>query len=145
MEICERLSLHKPIVEQSEYNMFTRDRLEKEYRRIYSEYKYGTTIWSPLSGGLLSGKYNDGVIPEGSRYDNHKFLDYKWQKLMGPENKDKTCAMMRILADYAKELGFSQAQLALAWCIANRDVTTALLGFTRLEQVDENLKAIELY
>ena len=109
IEICERLSLHKPIVEQPQYNMLHRDTFEKEYRRIFSEYKYGTTVWSPLAGGILSGKYNDGVIPEGSRYDNHKILDRIWTTYMGPTKKDETLKKLNALADYAKELGYSQA------------------------------------
>jgi aryl-alcohol dehydrogenase-like predicted oxidoreductase len=68
IEICERYNLHKPIVEQPQYSMLVRDAFEKDYRRLFSEYKYGTTIWSPLAGGILAGKYNDGVAPEGSRY-----------------------------------------------------------------------------
>ena len=78
VEICERLNLHKPFFEQPQYNMLYRSKFESENRRLYAEYKYGTTIWSPLAGGILSGKYNDGNIPEGSRYDNHKFLDSVW-------------------------------------------------------------------
>lgn len=143
--ICERLGLHKPIVEQPQYNLFVRDRFEKEYRRLYSEYKYGTTIWSPLAGGLLAGKYNSGIIPEGSRYDNHKqMLDSTWQKYMGPEKKDSTIAKLIALDTIAKELGYTQAQVALAWCIANKDVSTCILGFTKISQVEENLKAVEL-
>jgi voltage-dependent potassium channel beta subunit len=145
IEICERLSLHKPIVEQSQYSMLVRQRFENEYRFVFSEYKYGTTIWSPLAGGILSGKYNSGDIPEGSRYDNHKNLDTIWQKHMGPENKDKTLKVLNQLGDIAKDLGYSQAQLALAWAIANKDVSTCILGFTRLSQVEENLKTLELY
>ena len=146
IEICERLNLHKPIVEQPQYNMFVRDRFEKEYRDVFNEYKYGSTIWSPLAGGILAGKYNDGVVPEGSRYDNFSaMLDSSWQKYMGPEKKDVTCAKLRALAELAKSLGFTQAQLALAWSIANKDVSTCILGFTRLEQVSENLVAIDLY
>jgi aryl-alcohol dehydrogenase-like predicted oxidoreductase len=84
IEICEKLNLHKPIVEQPQYSMFIRNRFENEYRRIFSEYKYGSTIWSPLAGGILTGKYNDGNIPEGSRFDNHKWLmDFAWEGFMG--------------------------------------------------------------
>ena len=144
IELCDKLNLHKPIVEQPQYNMFIRDRFEKEYRRIFAENKYGTTIWSPLAGGILSGKYNDGKIPEGSRFDKHK-LDFVWQKYMNEEKRETTLTKLNKLADFAKELGYSQAQLALAWAIANTDVSTCMLGFTRLEQVDENLKALELY
>ena len=125
--------------------MLCRDRFEKEYRRLFSEYKYGTTIWSPLAGGILAGKYNDGKIPEGSRYDNHKILDATWEKYMGPKAKELTLSKLNKLAALAKELGYTQAQLGLAWAIASKDVSTCILGFTRLEQVDENLRAIELY
>jgi voltage-dependent potassium channel beta subunit len=146
IEICERLNLHKPIVEQCQYSMLVRDRFENEYRRLFSENKYGTTIWSPLAGGILAGKYNDGVIPEGSRYDNHKaFLDPIWAKYMGEGKKEATLKKLNALGDLAKENGYSQAQLALAWTIASSDVSTCILGFTRLSQVEENLKAMELY
>ena len=77
IELCEKLNLHKPIVEQSMYNMLGRDRFEKEYRRVFSDYGYGSTIWSPLAGGILTGKYNDGNIPADSRYKKHG-LDYVW-------------------------------------------------------------------
>jgi voltage-dependent potassium channel beta subunit len=145
IELCERLNLHKPIVEQCQYSMLVRDNFEKNYRRLFSEYKYGTTIWSPVAGGILTGKYNDGNIPEGSRYDNHKALDSIWQKFMGPAAKEKTLKVLNELAAYAKELGYTQAQLALAWAIASGDVSTCILGFTRLTQVEENLKSLELY
>jgi len=145
IEICERLNLHKPIVEQCQYSMLVRDRFESEYRRLFSENKYGTTIWSPLAGGILAGKYNDGVIPEGSRYDNHKMLDAIWTKHMGETKKEGTLKKLNALGDLAKENGYSQAQLALAWTIASGDVSTCILGFTKLSQVEENLKALELY
>eukprot|EP00347_Sterkiella_histriomuscorum_P013781 403363388 len=143
IELCERLNLHKPIVEQCQYNMIVRDNFEKGFRRIFSEYKYGTTVWSPLAGGILSGKYNDGNIPTGSRYDNHKYLDSLWQKYM-EKDKENTIKLLQNLGDYAKTLGYTQAQLALAWAVVNQDVSTCILGFSKLEQVDENLKAIEL-
>ena len=145
IEMCERLNLIKPIVEQPEYNMFVRDRFEKEYCRLFSEYKYGTTIWSPLAGGLLSGKYNSGDIPSGSRFDTFSaMLDSTWQKYMGPTKKEESLKKLKELADLAKELGFTQAQLALAWCISNKDVSTCILGFTKTSQVEENLRAVEL-
>jgi voltage-dependent potassium channel beta subunit len=145
IEYCDKENLHKPIVEQCQYNMLCRDNMEKQLRRLFSEQKYGTTIWSPLAGGILSGKYNDGKIPEGSRYEKHKNLDHIWTENMGPEKVEATCVKLNKLADLAKELGYTQAQLALAWSIASSDTTTALLGFSRVEQVDENLKAFELY
>lgn len=126
--------------------MVCRDNLEKNYRRLFSEYKYGTTIWSPLAGGILTGKYNDGNIPAGSRYENHKdFLKGTWDAHFGEENKEKTLKTLNTLGEIATEAGFTQAQLALAWCLANTDVSTVILGFTRLSQVDENIKALELY
>ena len=126
------------------YHMLGREKFEKEYRRVFSEYGYGTTIWSPLAGGILAGKYNDGNIPEGSRYEKHD-LKGIWTKYFGENAKEKTCAKLRALGDLAKAEGFTQAQLALAWAIANRDVSTCILGFTRTSQVEENLKALELY
>ncbi|CDW91092.1 aldo keto reductase family protein [Stylonychia lemnae] len=144
IELCTRLRLHKPIVEQCQYSMLCRDRFEKEYRRLFSETKYGTTIWSPLAGGILSGKYNDGNIPEGSRYDNHKILDRIWQLFMGEAKRESSLKKLNALEKVAKELGYTQAQLSLAWAIANTDVSTCILGFTKLSQVDENLKSIEL-
>jgi voltage-dependent potassium channel beta subunit len=145
IEICERLSLHKPIVEQPQYSMLCRSKFENEFRFLFKEYKYGTTIWSPLAGGILAGKYNDGNIPEGSRYDNHKMLDAIWKKHMGEGVKEVTLKKLNALADIAKELGYTQAQLSLAWAIANTDVSTCILGFSRVSQVEENLKALELY
>jgi len=93
----------------------------------------------------LTSKYNDGTIPAGSRYENHAaMLDSTFQKYFGPANKEKTCSILQKLNQLASELGFTQAQLALAWCIANKDVSTCILGFTKISQVEENLKALEL-
>jgi aryl-alcohol dehydrogenase-like predicted oxidoreductase len=114
--------------------MVRRPLVEKDYRRLYSEYKYGTTIWSPLQGGILTGKYNDGAKPEGSRYDKHgDFLKDTWNSYFNEEKKDSTIKMLKALDDLAKENGFTMAQLALAWCLANTDISTVLLGFTRIE------------
>jgi aryl-alcohol dehydrogenase-like predicted oxidoreductase len=146
IELCERLNLIKPICEQPVYSMVRRDLFEKEYFRIFSEYKYGSTIWSPLAGGILTGKYNDGNIPAGSRYDKHgDFLKSTWNNYFAEDKKEKTIQKLKALEDLAKEVGYSQGQLALAWALANQDVSTILLGFTRLEQIDENMKAIELF
>jgi len=91
IEICERLNLHKPITEQPCYSLVRRDLFEKEYRRLFSEYKYGTTIWSPLAGGILAGKYNNGEIPAGSRYDVHNdFLKGTWNTYFSEEKKPGT-------------------------------------------------------
>ena len=89
--------------------MICRNNFEKNQRRIFSEYRYGSTIWSPLAGGILAGKYNSGEIPEGSRYDNRKELGFIWERSFGPANKEKTVAMLNKLGDLAKEFGFTQA------------------------------------
>jgi voltage-dependent potassium channel beta subunit len=132
IEMCERLNLHKPVVEQAQYNMMVRSNFEKNYRRLFSDYGYGSTIWSPLWGGILSGKYNDGNIPDGSRFADptNKWI---WDRYMGPKTKDKTVEALNKIADIAKELDCTQPQLCLAWAIANKDVSTCLLGFSRLE------------
>jgi aryl-alcohol dehydrogenase-like predicted oxidoreductase len=147
--ICERLGLHKPIVEQCEYSMLRRDNMEKGLRRVFESYKLGTTVWSPLASGILSGKYNDGNVPEDSRFGAKKIgggdiENWVWTKYMDPKIKDDTCKKLRALADLAKEHGYTQPQMCLAWVIANTDVSTAILGFSRVSQIEENLKAIEM-
>jgi voltage-dependent potassium channel beta subunit len=132
IEIADKKNLHKPIVEQAQYSMLVRDRFEKEYRRIFAEYRYGTTIWSPLAGGILTGKYNDGNTPEDSRYANQKSLDRIWVQYFGEGKKEGTLKKLNALGDLAKELGYTQAQLGLAWAIANKDVSTCILGFTKI-------------
>lgn len=124
--------------------MLVRENFEKNYRRIFSEHKYGSTIWSPLASGVLSGKYNDGNIPEGSRFDKNSTLSWIWN-IYFKEGKEATSAKLQKLGEIAKEFGTTQATLALAWAIANKDVSTCLLGFSKLSQVDENLKAMEIY
>jgi len=145
IEYCERHGLHKPIVEQCQHSMLFRDRMEKEYRRLWSDYKLGSCIWSPLAGGLLTGKYNSGVIPEGSRYadpSQHAFVGQNLDKFL-VTGKDRWLKTFNELEALAKEHGLKMSQLCLAWALANKDVTTAILGFTRNEQLDENLKALE--
>jgi voltage-dependent potassium channel beta subunit len=136
-EIAREHDLAPPQMEQPQYNMLHRDRVEKEYLPLYREIGLGTTIWSPLASGLLSGKYNNG-IPPGSRAS----LDgYEWLKgyLITPENIEK----VRQLEPIAKELGCTLAQLALAWCLVNPNVSCAITGATRAEQVNENMKALD--
>ena len=112
-----------------------RTRFEKEYRRIFSENKIGTTVWSPLGGGILAGKYNEGAKVAGARYEEWKgpIMDKIWSKYMNEQNLEGTLKKMRAMGDYAKELGYTQAQLALAWVLASTDVSTCMLGFSRLE------------
>src|SRR5688572_1506963 len=138
IEIAERHHLHKPVVEQPQYNMFERKRLTGDYERLYKEYNYGTTIWSPLASGLLSGKYKGG-IPKDSR---GALKGYEWLKdsITDQEKLAKVAALEPI----AKELGCTLSQLALAWCLKNPFVSTVITGASRVEQVHENMKAAEL-
>jgi len=138
IEIAERHHLHKPVVEQPEYNMFERRRLTGDYERFYKDYGYGTTIWSPLASGLLTGKYQGG-IPENSR---GSLNGYDWLKdnLTDKEKLAKVAALEPV----AKELGCTLPQLALAWCLKNPFVSTVITGASRVEQVHENMKASEV-
>ena len=122
--------------------MLKRERFEVEYWYLFEEYGLGTTIWSPLCGGLLTGKYNDGVFPADSRAAKGKY-NPEFQDLFTEEKKKATCAMLTALGAIAKEMGFSQAQLALAWTLANKNVSVALFGSTKLSQIDDNVKAIK--
>lgn len=138
IQIAERHHLHKPVVEQPQYNLFERGRLEGDYVRFYKEYGYGTTIWSPLASGLLSGKYNKG-IPQDSR---GALKGYEWlhNRLTDQERLKKVAALEPI----AQELGGTIPQLALAWCLKNPFVSTVITGASRVEQVHENMKAGEI-
>jgi aryl-alcohol dehydrogenase-like predicted oxidoreductase len=108
-ELCKRLNLHAPIVEQPQYNMFFRNRFEKEYRPLFEKYQYGTTIWGPMAGGVLSGKYNDGNIPEESRFAKDPFTTtFALPIYFGPTKKEATLRILNGLADIAKEIGCSQ-------------------------------------
>ncbi len=137
-EIAERHHLHKPIVEQPQYNMLSRTRVETEYARLYDDIGLGTTIWSPLSSGLLTGKYRDG-IPEDSR---GALPGYGWlgKRMSDPEQ----LAKVERLRPIAAELGCSMAQMAIAWCAANPRVSTVITGASRASQVVENFEAIDV-
>lgn len=138
IEIADKHHLHKPILEQPEYNMFHRQRFEEEYARLFRDYGYGSTTWSPLASGLLTGKYNDG-IPDGSRVT----LDhYEWLKEK-VTNQD-AIAKVKKLGGIADKLGVSQAQMSLAWLLKNPNVSTVITGASRLEQVRENMKAMDV-
>jgi len=137
IQIAERHHLHKPVVEQPQYNLFERKRLEGDYVRFYKEYGYGTTTWSPLASGLLSGKYQKG-IPKDSR---GALKGYDWLK--DDLTDHAKLAKVAALEPVAKELGCTLSQLALAWCLKNPFVSTVITGATRVEQVHENMKAAE--
>ena len=109
VRLCHELGLTPPVVEQPQYNMLSRERFEKEYRHIYENYKYGTTVWSPLASGLLTGRYNDGSIPDDSRFNDHpQFKHFVMSQFFSPEKKDKNVKALKGLAAYARELGYTQ-------------------------------------
>ncbi len=139
--VARREHLIPPTMEQPQYNMFHRQRVEVEYAPLYRQFGLGTTIWSPLASGLLSGKYNQG-IPEGSRLDMKGFdwLREKYESEEGRRKIEKVCE----LAALAAELGVTTAQLAIAWCLVNPNVSTVITGASRVEQVRENMKAMDV-
>jgi voltage-dependent potassium channel beta subunit len=137
-QIAERHHLHKPQMEQPQYNMFHRERVEKEYARLYGDIGLGLTIWSPLASGLLTGKYAAG-LPEDSRA---ALPGYEW--LRNSLTDEGRNASVRALQPLAAELGCSLAQLALAWCVKNPQVSTVITGASRVSQVQENMQALDV-
>jgi len=139
--IARREHLVPPLMEQPQYHMFHRERFEKEYLPLYERVGLGTTIWSPLAGGLLTGKYNDG-IPEGSRGD---LEGYEWlRSSFDSEQAREKIAKVRRLEPVATELGCTLAQLAIAWCLANSHISTVITGASKPDQVSENMAAMEV-
>jgi voltage-dependent potassium channel beta subunit len=136
--LARQYGLTPPSMEQPQYNMIERERFEREYAILYRELGYGTTIFSPLASGLLSGKYNDG-IPQGSRAT---LPGYEWLRkyILSPENIEK----VKQLTVISRELGCTMAQMALAWCLKNPNVSTVITGASRPEQVVENVKALDV-
>lgn len=139
--IARREHLIPPTMEQPQYNMFHRERVEKEYAELYSQIGLGTTIWSPLAGGLLTGKYSDG-IPGGSRAT---LTHYQWLRpQFEGEEAEIRREKVRQLTPIADEIGISMAQLALAWCLKNPNVSTVITGASKPEQVVENMKTQDI-
>ena len=135
-QIADKHHLHKPIVEQPEYNLFHRKKVEQEYARLYGEIGLGTTTWSPLASGLLTGKYAKGV-PVDSR-GSLKNMAWMQESLLDPAKN----AIVAKLGIVAQDLGCTTAQLAIAWCLKNPHVSTVITGASRVEQVAENMKAL---
>lgn len=135
--VAERHHLHKPIVEQPVYNLFERHRFASDYGPVYEEQGYGATIFSPLASGMLSGKYVDG-IPANSRGAQHDF-DWLKYELTNSERLQKVRALLPV----AEKMGASLAQFSLAWCLQNPWVSTVITGASRVEQVRENMRAME--
>lgn len=136
-DIADRRNLAKPVTEQPQYNLFHRKRVEQEYARLYEDIGLGLTTWSPLASGLLTGKYRNGV-PPGSRgaLESYAFLR---ERLTDPGRN----SLVGQLEGVAADLGCTLAQLALAWCLRNPRVSTVITGATRVEQLVENMKAVE--
>ena len=134
--IADRHHLHKPVMEQPQYNLFHRERVEVEYARLYDDFGIGATIWSPLASGLLTGKYNDGVPPDSRA----TIKGYEW---LAEQILDAArLRQVRALAPIARDLGCTLAQMSLAWCLKNPHVSTVITGASRPAQVVENMKAL---
>ena len=138
IDIAERHHLHKPITEQSQYNLLERRKVEREYARLIEDHRYGNTIWSPRASGLLTGKYRDG-IPEGSR---GALEGYEW--LQDRLTDGEALAKIEKLRPIADELDCSMAQLAIAWCASNPNVSSVITGASRASQVHENFDALDV-
>lgn len=138
-EVAKRNYLIPPVVEQPQYNMFHRERFELEYRRLYPGIGMGTTIWSPLASGFLTGKYANGV-PEGSRMEVEEL---QWLRdFMASEEGKKRIEKSNQLKSMAEGLGTTLPKLAIAWCLKNPNVSTVILGATKVSQLNENLDAL---
>lgn len=139
--VARREHLIPPLMEQPQYHMFHRERVEVEYHRLYKEIGLGTTIWSPLASGMLTGKYNDG-IPDGTRItlDGYEWLRERFESDEAQQDIKKVKQMTPI----ADELGCTMAQLALAWCLKNPHVSSVITGASKPEQVTENMKALDV-
>lgn len=138
--VARQYNLIPPTMEQPQYNMFHRERVEKEYMKLYKEIGLGTTIWSPLASGLLTGKYLNGVPPK-SRAASHTDLGWLVDRLTGQNAQEKADIIKR-LQQMADDWGSTLPQLAIAWCLKNPNVSTVILGASKIEQLEENVKAL---
>ena len=141
-EFAEKNHLSPPTMEQPQYNLLDRKRFEIEYKPIFEKYGIGTTTWSPLASGALTGKYLEG-IPEGSRAS---LEGYEWLKksMVESERGQERMTKVAALAPIAEEMGVKLSNLAIAWCLLNENVSTVILGASKVEQLEENLKSIEV-
>lgn len=141
--LAEKHNLIAPIAEQPQYNAFHRERFEVEFKPLFDQFGYGTTIWSPLASGLLTGKYNDG-IPSDSRFATNKsFFENTVNSLQTEEGKAKI-EKVKKLTTIAEKLGGTTTHLSLAWAAKNPNVSTVILGATKVEQIHDNCKALAM-
>ena len=140
-EAARKFSLVPPTMEQPQYNMFTRDKVEREFAPLYGDLGLGTTVWSPLASGMLTGKYLTGD-PGDTRTS---LKNYEWlKKSFNDEEAKRRMTVVRGLSDLAKELGTTLPRFALAWCLKNPNVSTAIMGASRVEQLQDNMQALEV-
>ena len=140
--LCEKHGLIAPIVEQCEYNLTTRKTFEVDYAPLFDLYGMGTTIWSPLAGGLLTGRFNNGSIPEDSRINSFGALKSTFTQVTNARMEKCGVAALQALGTLATELGCTQSQLALAWTLKSKDVSTALFGASKVAQIVDNVGAL---
>lgn len=139
--IARRERLRPPLMDQPQYNMFHRDKVEREFAGLYDEIGLGTTIWSPLASGMLTGKYNDGV-PDDSRLSLEKY-DWLRERLLESDEGRMQLEKVKKLAEVTEDIGISMPEMALAWCLKNPNVSTVITGASGPEQVKQNMKAID--
>ena len=141
--LCDIVGAPRPIAEQCQYSMIFRNPIEKDYAEIFDDYGIGTTVWSPLASGILTGKYNDG-IPKDSRFDKAPEFMWIYDSFLAGDKREKLVAKLNKLAEVCKRLECTQAQLALAWAAVSKDVTTVLIGASKLSQLEDNLGALDV-
>ena len=140
-EAARKYNLVPPTMEQPQYNMFTRDKVEREFAPLYGDVGLGTTVWSPLASGMLTGKYLSGD-PGDTRIS---LKNYEWlRKSFTDEEAKRRLGVVSSLNDLAKEIGTSLSRLALAWCLKNPQVSTAIMGASRVEQLEDNMQSLEV-
>lgn len=144
--IADKLGLVGPVVEQPQYNLLARERVEKEYRWLYEAHGLGLTVWSPLKGGVLTGKYNHAAAPPaGSRLAESEDNYVKGlRKTVGDKTWQRQLEQVAALEPIAKELGVSTAQLALAWILKNPNISSMITGASRPQQVLDNIRALDV-
>ena len=137
---ARQYGLTPPTMEQPQYNMFARDKVEREFHRLYTEIGLGTTVWSPLASGILTGKYRDGIPPD----TRVSMADYSWlrDRIESEEGREQI-RMATEVGEIAKELGISLAELALGWCLKNEHVSTVIMGASNLDQLNQNLRGLD--